>query len=610
MLAEARDQRALRASLSTFSWLLQTPITQDLTAGKRVLDLIVKRGYERDSYLGSHLVRLFASCETLVEAHHVFIRLPAPNVFAWSAIISAHVKLGHPQKAIRLFTQLQQSSIRPDAHVFAAVLKACCAILKACCNHGGALTQGRYLHSQTIESGHESNVFISGVLIDMYINAGLVHDAYGVFNHLEKQDVVTCTSMIGGFVQHGYSLDAFCIFRAMQEQGIRPNQASFVSIMKACTSIAFLNLDMLLHANIVESGHESDVIVCNAVIDMYARCGRMEDAVKVFHRLPQRDAVSWCTIITGYVEHGKDLEAQILFQLMQQDCLQHDQALFVCALKLCSSRAALEQGKLVHSHIMEVHLASDILIGNTLVDMYMSCGSFVDASKVFFQLQKRNVVTWSTMIAGLAQHRQYSSIMECMEAMHQEGWKPNNVTYACLLSACRHKGLVMESFHHFKCMIESNCIAPTVVHFNCLVDLLGHAGRLNEAVDLLETMPFQQNIVGWTSLLSSCKAHRLVDLGRQCFDRIVTMEGEKSTGYVLMSSIYAHEGMLNEAEKIEELRRDEEAWNKPGMASIELKNVVHEFNVGDRSHPQSDEISMKLKSLHIGIKSEGYSPQV
>lgn len=518
---------------------------QDFCAGKCLLDLLVKRGLEQHSYQVSHSIRLFAFCGSLAEAYHVFFALRAPCVFAWSAIISAHAKLGQPQKALILFSHMLQSVVKADAHVYVAALTACC--------DSNALCQGRRIHSQVIENGYVANTHVGGVLIDLYIKSGFVQDANSVFHSLGKQDVVTYTSMLRGFVQAGDIHDAFWIFQSMQDEGIEPNEASFVSIMKACVTAGYLDLGMLVHDHILQAGYGSNLVVCNATIDMYATCGTMIDALKVFHKLPRPDAVSWCTIITGYLEHGQGLRAQNLFQQMQQHACHFDQALFVCSLKVCSSRGALEQGKLVHAHVLETHLVFDLLIGNALVHMYISCGSFLDAWRVFLALRKRNIVTWSTMIVGLAKYKQYPYVLECLEAMYQDGWKPNNVTYASLLASCRDEGLILDSSLHFKHMVERDCIAPTLIHFNCLVDLLSHGGRLNEAADLLKTMPFQHNFVGWTSFLSCCNIHNGIEPGRVCYNHVATPEGEKSAGFVLMSSLYAHEGMLQVSNTTKEL---------------------------------------------------------
>lgn len=381
-----------------------------------------------------------------------------------------------------------------------------------------------------IENGYGSNTHVGGVLLDLYGKSGYVRDADSVFNSLEEQDVVTCTSMLRGFVQAGNVVDVLRIFEIMQDKGIKPNQATFASIMKACLHTAYLDLGMLLHDHILQAGYDADVIVCNATIDMYVTSGAMVDALQVFRKLLRPDAVTWCTLITGYLEHGHGLCAQVLLQQVVQQNILFDQALFVCALKVCSSRGALEQGMLVHARILESHFMMDLLIGNALVHMYTSCGSVLDARRVFVALRTKNIVTWTTMIVGLAKYKQYACVVECLEAMYQDGWKPNDATYASLLASCKDEGLILDSILHFERMVERDCIQPTLVHFNCLVDLLSHGGKSSEAADLLKTMPFEDNFVGWTSMLSCRDVHDGTGLG-ECFDNVATLEGEMSGGH-------------------------------------------------------------------------------
>lgn len=199
-------------------------------------------------------------------------------------------------------------------------------------------------------------------------------------------------------------------------------------------------------------------------------------------------------------------------------------------------------------------------------------------------------------------------VAQNLKDMQQAGVKPNDVTYLCLLSACSRVGLVDEGYLHFKSMRDDYGIVPTLEHFNSMVDLLGRAGHLYEAEELLEIIPFPPDAAGWTSLLSACKTHACVDLGRQCFNRMVTMGYGNAAGYVLMSNLYIQAGMWEDAEKLEELRRCANAWKKPAKAFIEVDNVVHDFLVGDKSHPQMDDIYAKLKTLSLQMRDEGYKP--
>jgi pentatricopeptide repeat protein len=280
---------------------------------------------------------------------------------------------------------------------------------------------------------------------------------------------------------------------------------------------------------------------------------------------------------------------------------------------------------MIHSFIlMETGLASDVTIGNTLLDMYLRYGRYVEARRFFATMRLKNVVSWSTMSRQSKEYSTTTMMEDLLQAVDANGHKPNDVTYGCILSSCRDEAFSMaKTLHQFKDMgelplkdrvfpvIESSSHDElwTITHYNCIVDHLGHFGHLTEAMDLLKTMPHKENEIGWTSLLSSCKMYSHVGLGNQCFERVKETEGaDKSSSYLLMESIYKARGMVHEAVKMESMRRGS-VWNITGRATIELNNRMHEFCVGDSSHEMNREISDKLKLLHVHMKREGYMPR-
>lgn len=212
------------------------------------------------------------------------------------------------------------------------------------------------------------------------------------------------------------------------------------------------------------------------------------------------------------------------------------------------------------------------------------------------------------MIEGFAQHSNYELALQSFVGMQQEGLKPDGVSFLCLISACSRVGLVDEGRHQFKLMTEKHGIAPKLEHYTCMVDLLGRGGHFEDAEVLLETMPFQPNIVGWIVLLGHCRTHSNVELGKRCFDHVVSIDHNNAACYVLMSNIYTHAGLSKDAYKVEELRKRANAWKKPAKAFIEIENMIHEFTVGDKSHPQSEDIYSMVERFTVQVKDEGYLP--
>lgn len=571
-----------------------------LDQGRQIHFRTVETGLESDIFVGNTLIDMYAKSGHIEDAQVLFYRLPKRDVVTWSALIAGYALHGQGQEALEIYQQMQQEGLEPDIVTFVHLLKACSNV--------PALEHGKLIHAHLMESGLKLDLCLGSTLVDMYAKCGNLEDACLVFDRLPMRNLVTWSALISGYAHQGYGQEALQLFQQMQEEGLMADKVMFVSLLQACSSIAALEQGKQIHAHIIQSGFEVDLFVGNILVDMYAKCRSLEDAQMMFCRMPKQDVITWSALIHGCAHDGQGQVALQLFQKMQHMGLEPNGVTYICVLKACSIIAAFQQGKQIHSQIIECGFESQLFIGSTLIDMFVKCGSLEDAQRVFERLPERDVVTWSALIAGYAQHCNYVMSVQCFEAMQQTGLKPNGVTFLCLLSACSHLGLVENGCFHFRKMKEEHGLSPTIDHHNSMVDVLGRGGLLMEAEDLLETIPFRSNLVGWTSLLGSCKTHRNVTLGRRCFDCIVTMKDESARSYVLMSSIYIHAGMRADAEKVEEMRRCVNLWKKPAKAFIEMDSQVHDFTVGDTTHPQIDAIHEKLGTLNVQMREEGYVP--
>lgn len=571
-----------------------------LAQGKQIHMYVIEHWSELDKQVADTLIDMYVTCGSLHDAQAVFDQLRGQSFEAWNSMIAACIQLGNSNEALRLFQEMQHEGFVPKIGTFVCILQACSMMT--------ALEQGKQVHYKIIECGFDSDIFVGNTLIDFYGKCRSFDDACLIFDRLPSRDVVTWSALIAGYAQHGYCKEALEFFQKMQQEGISPNQVTFVCVLKACSILAVLELGKQIHNHIICSGFQLDIFVGSALVDMYAKCGSVEDARLVFFKLPERDTVTWSAMVAGYAQHGHGQEALEVFQQMQEESIEPSIITFVGILKGCSSIAALEHGKEIHTCIIKRGFEADLFVGSILIDFYAKCGCLQDAWAVFNSLPRQDVVTWSAMIAGFAQHSNYKLASQFFEDMQQEGLSPNEVTFLSLLSACNHVGEVDEGCQHFRSMRKDHGIMPALEHYYSMVDLLGQAGHSDEAEDLLESIPFQQNIVGWTSLLGSCKAHGNVYLGRRCFEHVVRIDPGYATGYLLMSDIYAQAGMWQDAEKVEELRRSANAWKKPAKAFIEVDNEVHGFIVDDKTHPQSDDIYAKLRSLSVQIRDQGYMP--
>ncbi|MCO5567340.1 hypothetical protein L7F22_021030 [Adiantum nelumboides] len=573
-----------------------------LKQGRQIYLLLVEAGLDLDVCVGNALIDLYVNCQRLQEAATLFQRLPTRDVITWTTLASGYAQHGFSTKAMQLFEAMEQHGMNPNAITLVLALRACC--------NTSALQQGRKVHARLVEHGTELDDFSGSSLVDMYGKCGNQSAATIMFERLPRMSVVSWSALIAGTADNGQGSKACLLFEQMQQQGLIPDKVLFVCILKACTSPTWLKYGRNIHSQVAECGLGMDIFLGNALIDMYVKCESLEDACTLSNRLPEQNLVTWSVLIGGHVQQGFALEAIQIFDKMSLEGVELDEISFVCALKACSSIAALKQGRRIHGNAIQKGFELDSFVSSTLIDMYAKCGSLEDARRDFERLPKQSIVAWGALMSGYAQNGDYLSVLHYFNEMQQHGLKPDDISFVSLLAACSHRGLLEAGCAHFNAMRDKHGIEPTLRHYNSMVDILGHVGCLSEVEDLLETIPFQNNLIGWTSLLTSCRRHLDVSIGCRSFDRFSTMDRGNATGYVLMGNIYSQLGMSEDAMEIEELRKCANGWKKTGQAFIEIGDKVHNFAVGDKRHPESDAIYAKLERLNLQMQEEGYKPRV
>lgn len=398
------------------------------------------------------------------------------------------------------------------------------------------------------------------------------------------------------------------LFQQMQEEGLEPAPVTFVGVLNACASVLALEEGKHVRQQIIQKGCESSIIVGNSLVDMYSKCGAMEDALRVFNAMRTRDVFACSAIILGHVKHGQGQKALELSQRVRREGVKSDPVTFVGILNACSSVVALEEGKLVHEQIVHSGCDSDPHVASSLVDMYSKRGSLDDAVMVFNKITTHNVVSWSVMLAGFAMHGQATEALTHFERMRNKRAEVDRVTFVSLLSACCHGGLVDEGLHYFQSMTDVFGISPAIEHYACMVDLLGRAGRLHEAENLIKMMPCEPNATVWTTLLGASRVHGNVQMGGYVAERVLELDPDNSAGYVLLSNLYAAAGNWDGSEKLQKKRLERGVTKKPGLTWIEVNNKVHAFRVDDQEHRQIKEIHTEINRLSALMKEAGYLP--
>ncbi|XP_057837821.2 pentatricopeptide repeat-containing protein At3g16610-like [Cryptomeria japonica] len=569
----------VKPNSTTFASIL--PACAKLGALEHGMDIhqsITDRGILSDVVVATALVDMHAKCGSINKARELFDRMPQRNVVSWNTMIAGYAQNGFVERALETFKEMQLAGVKPNSTTFASVLPACAKM--------GALEQGMDIHQIIKNSGTLSDVAVTTALVDMYAKCGSIDKAHKLFDKMPKRNEVSWNVMIAGYAQNGFYEKALETFEQMQLAGVKPNSATFASILPACAKMGTLEHGMDIHQCVMVGGFSSDIIVGNALLDMYAKCGSIDKAHELFDRMLERDVISWNTMIAGYAQNGFVRKALETFKQMQLAGVKQNSATFATILPACAKMGALEQGMDIHQSIREGEILSNVKVGNALVDMYAKCGSIDKARELFDGMPQRDVITWNAMIAGYAQNGVCKDALKTFELMKHSGTYPDTVSFACVLCACSHAGLVDEGCTYFNHMSNPYCITPTVDHYVCMVDLLGRAGYLEDTLNFIIKMPVKPVLVVWMCFLGACRSHMNIGLGVFTAILLFDLDPKNTATYVLLSNIYAEVGRWDEVQMVRRLMKDRGIEKSPGCSWIEGHKMVHAFCSGDGLHPQ------------------------
>jgi pentatricopeptide repeat protein len=477
--------------------------------GRLIHDKLIRNGFERDCELRNALIDMYSKCRSMNEARNVFDRIVhVQEVVAWNSLIGGYSLQGQSEHVLRLFRVMQKEGTIPDKVTCAYTLKACASM--------EALDDGRLVHEEAVKTGIEMDVVVGSTIVDMYCKCKSLKDGRKVFEGMRGRNLVSWNAIIAGHVQqHGedHSTAALELFEQMQLQGVEPNHVTLSCILKACSNLGDINSSRVIHDRIVRSGAGIDAILVCTVVDVYSKCGSLEEARWAFDRLPDRNAAAWAALIAGYADHGHTLHSLQLFQQMQEEGLKPDKVTYLCVLNAVSLLEAAEDGNLIHDRLVRDSLDRDIVIGNTLIDMYAKCNKLGDARRVFDGLPWRDIVSWGAVITGCVHCGDGAAALELYEEMEMEGEKPEKSTYLCILRACGSVGALEEgNVVHEK--IVRQCLDSDPVISNTLVDMYAKCGEIKDAEKVFRGL-CSKDVVSWNAVLAGHALHGNYGVVRQ-----------------------------------------------------------------------------------------------
>ncbi|XP_031281869.1 pentatricopeptide repeat-containing protein At2g13600 [Pistacia vera] len=655
---------------STFSKLLDSCLrSKSLRDTRRIHARIIKSHFSSEIYIQNRLIDVYAKCGHLDDARKVFDKMPHRNVFTWNSIVTALLKWGFvddasrifgsmPQRdqcswnsmisgfaqhdrfdeALEYFVKMHRENFVLNEYSFGSALSACAGLMD--------LKMGTQIHGLLEKSRYSSDIYMGSALVDMYGKCGRVGCAQLVFDGMRERNMVSWNSLITCYEQNGPASEALEIFVRMMDCGIEWDEVTLASVVSACASLAAIKEGRQIHASVVKCDKfRDDLVLGNALVDMYAKCCKINEARYVFDMMPirnvvsetsmvsgyakastvkaarsmftkmmERNVVSWNALIAGYTQNGENEEALGLFCLLKREAVCPTHYTFGNLLNACANLADLQLGRQAHTHVLKHGFRfqsgdePDIFVGNSLIDMYLKCGSVEDGFRIFETMVERDWVSWNAMIVGCAQNGYGTEALQLFSEMLVSGERPDHVTMIGVLCACSHAGLVEEGRNYFVSMTKEHGLVPLKDHYSCMVDLLGRAGCLDEAKELIEAMPMQPDAVIWGSLLAACKVHRNIKLGEYVAEKLLEIDPNNSGPYVLLSNMYAELGRWGDVVRVRKLMKKRGVIKQPGCSWIEVQGQVNIFMVKDKRHPLKKEIYLVLKVLTKQMKRVGYVP--
>ncbi|PSS01425.1 Pentatricopeptide repeat-containing protein [Actinidia chinensis var. chinensis] len=594
---------------------------------------VVKMGLEGDLFIQNSLIHFYAECGEVDYGKKVFDKMSERNVVSWTSLICGYARRDWPREAVSLFFEMVEAGIEPNSVTMVCAISACAKLRD--------LDLGERICAYIGQPGVTVNTLVVNALVDMFMKCGAPDRAKRLFDECVEKNLVMYNTMLSNYVCQGKERDALAILVEMLRRGTKPDRVTMLSAVSASAQLGDLSFGRQCHGYILRNGLEGWDSVSNAIIDMYTKCGKQELACMVFdgmstktvvswnsliagfvrnsdvesawalfNQMPETDLVSWNTMIGGLVQESLFEDAIELFRVMQSEGITADKVTISSVASACGYLGALDLAKWVYHYIEKNEIHCDMRLGTAVVDMFARCGDTETAMLAFSRMKEKDVSAWTTAIGAMALEGNGTRAIELFNEMLKQGMNPDGVVFVEVLTACSHGGLVEQGMHFFWSMKEEHGISPQIVHYGCMIDLLGRAGLLSEALDLIKGMPMEPNNVVWGAFLAACRTHKNDKMAAYAADKITELAGDRSGTHVLLSNIYASAGKWTDVARVRLQMKEKGLKKVPGSSSIVINGVIHEFTSGDESHPEMNHIVLMLHEMNSRIGDAGHVPDL
>ncbi|KAK1550294.1 hypothetical protein Q3G72_016886 [Acer saccharum] len=528
--------------------------------------IVLKTGSDSDPVTSNSLISMYAKFSKVDSAYQLFDTMPQRDTISWNSIINCLCRYGYYFESLKMLKQMYSCGFVPKPELIASIISLCAQT--------GDLRVGKQIHALIIvDERIELSVFVSTALLDLYSKCHNLLIAFRVFDRMEIKNEVSWTAMISGCIaSQNYSM-AIDYFRAMQKEGIKPNRVTAMVVLLACSKLDYIQYGKAIHGYAYRHDFDSNDHLSVALMHMYCECTEaLHSARNMFERFKIKDVVTWSSIITGYSRSGDHDEAMKLFGLMRLEGIQPNSVTLLAIISACTSLSSLNHALGVHCYILKSGLDFDVFIGNALINMYSKCGCLAASLQIYKEMPAKDLVSCSTLISSYGLHGCGEEALQLFHEMQESGMEPDSITVLAILSACNHTGLVEEGKSIFNNVMKNKKIQLTTEHYACYVDLLGKAGKIEDACEVMSKTPMKPSTKMLSSLVSACKIHRRLEVAQVLAHKLIESEPENAANYTMLSMVYAECGNWVGVEEVRRFMRVKRLNKCYGFSRIQPGN--------------------------------------
>ncbi|KAL3850414.1 hypothetical protein ACJIZ3_012296 [Penstemon smallii] len=562
--------------------------------------LLTTSGFLSNGNSAAQLISSYARTGHINLAHKLFDNLPNKRIDSWNAMLISYSRENYHLEVIKLYESMRMGTVKPDSSTFTITIKACTSLFD--------LESGNEIWRNAVQCGYGNDMFVGSSVLNLYAKCGKMDEAFSVFERMSRKDVVSWSTMITGFVKTGRAIEAIDVYRKMQKEGLEGDGVVMLGLIQACAEIENLKMGSSLNGYMIRRGFRMDVLVQTSFLDMYAKNGKLDIASGLFRSMSCKNVVSWSALISGYAQNGYAGNALELLIEMQSLGFEPDLVSLIGGLLACSRFGSPILGRSIHGYIVR-RLDVNQVLGTALIDMYAKCGSITRARLLYDNTSSRDIILWNTMISSYGIHGQGEEALSLFNQMREGDTKPDHATFASLLSAMSHSGLVEEGRYWFDVMIKEYKIEPMEKHYVSLVDLIARSGQVEEAQILIDSMKYEPGIALYVALLSGCLNHKNYLIGELAAKRVLELNPDTAGIYSLVSNFFASAKKWDEVALVRKAMRAAGMKKFPGYSVVEVNGKIHTFLVEDKGHPQHEKILGIMEELECKMRDMGYVPK-